>query len=194
MNSTIRQTFSPRHAVIDTVLVQDGQPVTAGQPILKLDSLDFERELQKAQFQLKLLDIAAERLTDDYLNDFVYGPMQSMIDFRSKVMDERAAVRDYVATDVGSDPAKIADAEAKLDAANAEKLNAVDSLARKKLDVANQKQDKEAEHAQATQSVGFMQKLIELSTLVAPVTGKVSVRTVAGVFVEKGDLLFEIGP
>jgi len=192
MNATIRQILSPRHATVETVVVQNGQSVLVGQPILKLDSLNFEREQQKAQVHLRLLDIAAERLTDDYLNAFVYGPMQSMITFRSTVVSDRQAMRDDVAGRIGVPQPTIDGAEAKLDEAKAELSNAVDSLARKKLEIAKQKLDKEAERTQLTQSVQFMQRLIDLSTIVAPVAGKIDLGTVAGVFVERGDLLFEI--
>lgn len=184
--------YSPRDEFVAKILLKTGQPVAAGQPILKLDTMRLERELEKTQMQLQVLDVAAERLTDDYLNSYVFGPMQAMIDFRKVAAGNADFTRNYVATSAGADDAQIALAGAKLDAASAELLNATDALERKKLDITRKKTDQDADRAQLNKSRELIQKLIDFSTIRAPRAGQLELQTVEGVFVEKGDALFAI--
>jgi hypothetical protein len=147
--------------------------------------------------QLRVLDVAAERFTDDYLNSYVFGPMQAMVDLRTKTLNDFKTVaewlekqRKYVGN-VSEQEFKENEAEAK--EAIAEEANALDAIEKKKTEIDKEKVDNEVERAQLIKSVELIHNMLRLSILASPRGGKVNVRVVAGVFVEKGDLLFEIG-
>jgi multidrug efflux pump subunit AcrA (membrane-fusion protein) len=184
--------YSPRGEFVARILLQTGQPVAAGQAVLQLDTLSLERELEKTRMQLRILDVAAERLADDYLSVYVFGPMEAMIEFRKNSADNATFTQNYVATRIGVSPADVALADAKLQAANVDLLNATDALERKKIDIAGKKKDQEADRAQLNKSSELVRKLIDLCTVLAPQAGRLELQTVEGLFVEKGDVLFTI--
>ncbi|WP_107851573.1 efflux RND transporter periplasmic adaptor subunit [Oceanimonas marisflavi] len=53
--------FAPEPAVIAEVLVQPGESVTAGQPLLRLDSEQLNFELQQAEEELRLVQLLLDR-------------------------------------------------------------------------------------------------------------------------------------
>jgi hypothetical protein len=190
--SSIRHVYSPRGDFIEKIIARPGQRVDVGEPILKLSTLEWDRELQKLGFQIRILDIASERMTDDYVNTYVLGPMEAMVNYRKTNVDNYQFIFDYTWSLIGVGDAEVKQAQTKVDDAKAEMANAVDALEIKKRDIAKQKADKETDRLQLVRSVELIKNLIKLSTILAPRPGRFELKAFEGVFVEKGDLLFEL--
>jgi multidrug resistance efflux pump len=188
--------YSPRDEFVEKLLVGESQIVIAGQPVLKMGSLEVERQLMRYSMQLKILDLTDERLTSEYLDKYVFGPMEALKSFRQSTVGTASASLDWLQGQQRFSGAvsqqDIQKAEAGEKEQDAELLNSDDSLAKKKLDIEKQKAAAQIERAQLTKTVALMRNLIEISTIVSPSSGRVQFHTVAGVFVEKGDLLFEV--
>lgn len=193
------QVYSPRDEYVESIVASEGK-IRKGDKILVLDTSYWRKEYDKLQLQSKLLDINAERLSQEYVDKYILGPLNANIqkartleanDSHIKAFIE-SALQLKVSDSEGLLSLQLTTAEIELDKARASTESASDALATKLIDLEKERADLADERMHLAASLHDFQSLIELSALGAPIDGTLRIHASAGVFVEKGDLLFEI--
>src|SRR5262245_30078995 len=87
--------YSPLDVWVVQLSESEGANVKAGQPVLQLDASVLERELLRQKNRLELNKITAERLTDDYLETYIWPPIRELVKVRA---EETAFREEYLAS------------------------------------------------------------------------------------------------
>lgn len=202
--------YSPGNTYIGQVLLKSGDDVTSQQPVLLLDRLDLESELAKRRCELDLARISAERLEDDYVKRFVLCtsgvpaddppgstacPLNKIEDFRFKVFDAANKFDDWEKSylEVGNIlPMQYDLYHADTLKAAAALVKAREELAKVSSQVAEQRTSGDAKISALQKQITIIEEQIALCNIVAPGYGRLVVHVFPEMFVEKGDLLFEV--
>jgi multidrug resistance efflux pump len=201
----VNKIFSPDNVYIKDVLVRTGDHVSAQQPVLHLDPLDFESELAKYECDLDLTLISDKKLRDQYLNQFVIClqgsvdnqvcPLNTLLRLKREIFATAINVANDIETAVPGGAAMEADLElatSQVDKQAASVNQTLHQIAKMTDQIREQRALNEAKILSLRRQIEITQHQIELYTIVAPSAGSVAVKIFSDMFVEKGDLLFEI--
>ncbi len=217
----IHQIFSPEHIFIDDVFVRSGDLVASGQPILRLDTLRLENELTRYEARLKLTEISAEKLSDAYINQFIFCadqalvpsslgtcnqeslqnvafqcPLNQLLSLRQHLEDIAVEVVNETTREFNAGytvyASDVDEAKQFHDQADAQRIEASDGLTKKTAEVLQDQKKNAAEKLNWQTKIDLTRQQIELATILAPKNGKITVHVVPGIFVERGDLLFSV--
>ena len=202
--SAPNRVYAPDHVFIGEVLVASGDMVKAEQAVLRLDTLDLTSELARYQCELDLENISAQRLDDNYLNRFVLCvqsaadqscPLNKLLEMRRQAADasvnEGYNVQTYYEAGTKSET-DVLQANARTEKRVAAVEQTLDDIDKTTTKIRERRALNEAKIARYRKQIDVVQRQIELCTILAPGNGRVTVPVVPGIFVEKGDLLFEI--
>jgi multidrug resistance efflux pump len=187
--------YSPANIFVGNIFVDSGANITAQQPVLILDTSELEEELARYNGRAGLAKISAERLTDAYLNQFVTGPLNQLIALRTQ--DEQNAQRtaEQVQNQYDAGIASQLDTEqatSSTQKASAQRFSAIDTLSKKNVQIVQERAKSAAEINDLQQKIAILQVQIKLSTILSPRAGVLQLNVTTGIFVEKGDVLFEV--
>jgi multidrug resistance efflux pump len=196
-NSSPHRIYSPGNVFIGAIIRNSGDPIQSLQPVLNLDTLDLEWELASYEEKLELANLSAERLADDYTTRFVTGPMNQAITFRQENETFAEAIfeitrKEFNAGYADINAADLDTADSNLHKAIAQKFSAVDALAKKKNQLAMEQAKNDAERLELGEKITIAKTQIERCSILSPSDGTIWLHVAEGMFVEKGDLLFEV--
>jgi multidrug resistance efflux pump len=198
------QIYAPDNVFIGDVLLTSGNEVTAHQPVLRLDTIDLESELARYKCELDLTLISAEKQDDKYLNRFTIClqddngqpcPLNAMLKIHQGIAEARIILEDVEKVHVLAgtlDEATYHLSQAHTQDALATIQQDLGQIAKKTDEINKQRANNEAKISDLRRKIEITQHQIELRTVPSPGSGKVAIHVVPGIFVEKGDLLFEV--
>lgn len=170
-------------------------PVKRGQQILKLDARRLEKDLARWVAFAELLKIKADRLSDDYLEEYVFGPLRedrqvkiekrTALALASEQTKDRRSVGTVTSVDVLSADASLAAGEADVAATRAE-------IAAHMITVRKQRMIQVASERNVQEHIETIKVRISLTTVLSPWDALAKPLTTGGLFVEKGDPLIEL--
>lgn len=174
------------------------------QPVLRLDTMDLESELARDKCELDLTFISAEKLDDKYLNRFILClqddnaqpcPMNAMLKIHQGIAEARVNFENTEKAYVQGgnlDHATYELSQAHTQEAMATVNQDLDQIVKKTEEINKQRATSDAKILDLRRKIEIAQHQIELCTILSPGSGKVVIHVASGIFVEKGDLLFEV--
>jgi hypothetical protein len=158
--------------------------------VFKLNMFDLDRETFRLRQQLELSRLAAERLEEGYLNDFVFKPLQAGIDYaQQSLADSQDILKEtnnwfnvgvLTRADVGRATADVFDKQSLLGRAQID-------LIQRQIEVDGQKRRLSAQQTDINERIALNGKLSDISQYLMPADGTVEWHTYLGAFVEKAD-------
>lgn len=188
--------YAPGNVFIGKILAAPNKPTAAQKPVLLLDTLDLELELAKYEGKLELADLSAQRLADEYVTQFVTGPMNQVIGFRGQSEAFAQEVAQIATNKFGAGfPTGAPDQQQSLSHLNktsAQKSLAIDALAKKQEQITVERAKNDAEKTELQKKIAAVNNQIQFCSILSPISGVLRLHVAEGIFVEKGDILFEV--
>jgi multidrug resistance efflux pump len=185
---------APLDMFVEAIFVASGK-VIEGQPLLKLDSRKLERELAHQMAVIDLLKIKSERLSESYLDEFVFGPLNEDLNYKiancniltetKKQMQHRFNVGEILRLDIDLAVSALVKSHAEVTAAH-------DEIYAHKVSVKKQLAMQQAAETTAREQVDLLKTQVDRTKVVSPWNATVRALTADGLFVEKGDSLIEL--
>jgi multidrug resistance efflux pump len=183
------------HVEAGQVLFKEGH-VETGKLLFKFDTSDHERDLYKLKSRLIHSDLAGDRLTDGFLNQFVWTPVQLEIDAAEaevgtwvdalETAKDRAKVGAVPLSGGEGTPIHVAKDLAE---ARAKVALRTDNRLQKNIEVETEKYLWQAERKEILKQLNLTKEIIKLCTIRAPRSGIVRFCIYPGASVAKDDLL-----
>lgn len=164
----------------------------------------MDRQVAKLESKLALNAVSADRLSDDYLDRFVFLPLDELVGVRRrqyifskaflKFQHEKERVGEVKPAGViGNEEAGTVALSAK-DLADAQYAyaEAKDGKLKKLSEINEERAKNLSERDEALRSVALIHNLIAMRTVLSPIEGIIEFRCVVGQFVDKGDVVAEI--
>jgi multidrug resistance efflux pump len=195
-NFTPYQIYSPGNVFVGRILTQSGDATETLQPVLILDTLDLDWELASYEEKLVLANLSSQRLADEYITQFVTGPIKQLIESRKE--DETFAqsifdtTQDLFKAGLNVGAADVKTAESHLNNTSAQKFSAIDALTKKNSHIAAERAKNDAEKTELREKIRIVKTQIHSCSILSPRAGTIQLHVAEGVFVERGDLLFEV--
>jgi biotin carboxyl carrier protein len=212
--------LSPTHTFIGDVFVKPGKSVSMGEPILMLDTLELENELARYRAKAEIARILAERFSDNYLNEFEFCSDQSLVPASIASCDQLKFLS--VSHDCPKDQLVNIRKQAEtlqeerhrflvdnfnvgrathwdvtrsmkaIDQRGAMRFEAEDTRKKDVAEILKDREKTKAEIVSFETRAEIVENQIKLANIVAPKGGTVRLYVVPGIFVERGDPLFDI--
>jgi multidrug resistance efflux pump len=186
---------SPANTFVAAVLAKDGDRITNGTEVIEFDTTHLEILVVQKTRELKSRQIRNERLSNQYVNDFIIGPLNSLKEKYDFVLESQEHYLQFIENAFAAGRASVSDFELA-HKNHLEAQAALDSVSRR---IEKEQISIEAQRSEATSSIdGLNKEIVSIvdqiarCRVVAPLDGRLSLDILAGVFVERGDLLFSI--
>jgi hypothetical protein len=187
--------YSPTNAFVSTVFVKSGDQMQPETQVLKMDTKNLEFELVKYQGEIEKRAIYSERLDPGYINDFVLTPMKQLQDMYAQSFTDVSLILEHQKAEAELGLAILSDleiAQAVVDDTTAKQAAAAESILKKTAEIDAERSRIEAEINKLKQQIVLTEQQIRNATIKALNRGCVIMKTNCNVFVERGDLLFEV--
>lgn len=180
---------------VDAVRVMQGARVSKGDVLISLDQGDLRRRVIRAEARKSLLLLKAARLTDEYIETMIYGPLMRSSSLAQEDVETYAGMvkttidkfddGEVTSTDVASVRGDHAAAVAELT-----KLR--DTMLRARQQIARDRAQLKADHVLLDAEFAYILEQEKARLVTAPVGGIFSASVAPGMFVEEGDMLANI--
>jgi multidrug resistance efflux pump len=188
--------YSPGDVFVGRIVTRSSDLIGTLQPVLLLDTLDLEWELASYEEKLELANLSTQRVTDDYVTQFVTRPISQLIasrkeaeTFAQKIFD---TTQNFFKAGANVSAADVQTAQSHLNKTSAQKFSAIDALAKKNSQIAVERAKNDAEKTELRKKIRIVKTQIERCSILSPGAGTIQLHVAEGIFVEKGDLLFEV--
>jgi multidrug resistance efflux pump len=187
--------YSPANTFVDEIYVSTGQSITTNDKILRLDTSDLE--MKKARYEVDRSKLArySEQLTPDYTQKFLIAPIDYLLMKYSGSFDNANRIVDFVHLQVNVGHMLLKDLEkvtANLDDMLALISTASESKEKKTDEITSEQATVAAQLDRYSKMINLVQKQIGEAAIDALADGCVVMHVEAGIFVERGDLLFDV--
>jgi hypothetical protein len=181
-----------RDAYVDLLTPGGQQP--SGKPVFRLNHFELELETFQLKQQQLLMQITADRLSEDYVNKLVYEPLQKAIDFATEDLRWAQLEKDSIDFDVDyGTQQRFSDEAQELVALVEERTilleRAQADLIQRKIEIDSQQRRLKAEQDDLKQRLDLDDQIRELHVYVLPAIGVVDFHTYDGAFVKEDDLI-----
>ena len=175
--------------------VISGKLVAKDDALFDLDSSVLDLSLIRQSAMSKLLQIKAERLTEEYVSKYIMLPLEEakFVAHNNLVAAKDALVTAIDKRNVGKlTSVDVLQSQSNLEAARTAYRDAIDAIDRQHVDITRHRETQIASEEHLAASMKFLTLQMGRRTIKAPWAGRISINVGENTFLDKGDIIATI--
>lgn len=187
-NSSETTIYALRDAYVDEVTT--ASTCSKDDVLFKLNVGEIERDIFKLEQELTLLELTEKRLSDEYLANYIFKPLDAAVDFAWSNYEAASEEAEHLRIPYEQGIIRREDYLAGLDrkaCAEVLALKAKNDLAQRHIEIDGQKRQLQSQQVDLARRIAITRQIASSYEYASVHTASITLHTYAGAFVEEGD-------